>query len=69
MRTLLSPRLFEEHEQSCRSETLQPLFNQVLELCENSNEEIAYRRLRSGSVYSMEQAAKARANATRKQRY
>jgi hypothetical protein len=52
---------FDEHEQSHRSETFQPLFQQVLELCENGNEEIAYRMLWSGSAYSTEQAAEARA--------
>ncbi|MFH1493418.1 MAG: ligand-binding protein SH3 [Pseudomonadota bacterium] len=52
---------FDEHEQSHRSETFQPLFQQVLELCENGNEEIAYRMLWSGSAYSSEQAAEARA--------
>ncbi len=31
---------FEEHEASHRSETFQPLFKQVLELCENGNEEV-----------------------------
>lgn len=51
---------FEEHEQSHRSDTFQPLFRQVLELCENGNEEIAYRMLWSGSAYSAEQAAAAR---------
>ncbi|MBU0594843.1 MAG: ligand-binding protein SH3 [Gammaproteobacteria bacterium] len=52
---------FDEHEQPHRSETFQPLFQQVLELCENGNEEIAYRMLWSGSAYSSEQAAEARA--------
>ena len=33
---------FADHEESHRSETFQPLFEQVLELCENGNEEIAY---------------------------
>lgn len=51
---------FDEHEQSHRSETFQPLFRQVLELCENGNEEIAYSMLWSGSAYSAEQAAEAR---------
>ena len=41
-------RSFEEHEQSHRSDTFQPLFKQVLELCENGNEEIAYSMLWSG---------------------
>ena len=47
---------FEEHEQSHRSETFQPLFEEVLELCENGNEEIAYSMLWSGAAYSPEDA-------------
>jgi hypothetical protein len=54
-------RSFEEHEQSHRSETFQPLFRQVLELCENGNEEIAYSMLWSGKAYSAEEAKAARA--------
>lgn len=52
---------FAEHEASHRSATFQPLFRQVLELCENGNEEIAYRMLWSGKAYSAEEAAEARA--------
>jgi len=52
---------FEEHEASHRSETFQPLFKNVLELCENGNEEIAYRMLWSGKAYSPAEAAEARA--------
>ncbi|MBK1704527.1 ligand-binding protein SH3 [Halochromatium glycolicum] len=51
---------FEEHEASHRSETFQPLFQQVLELCENGNEEIAYEMLWSGKGYTPEQAREAR---------
>jgi hypothetical protein len=47
---------FEEHEQSHRIETFQPLFKRVLELCENGNEEIAYEMLWSGKAYSEEEA-------------
>jgi len=54
-------RTFEEHKASHRSETFQPLFKQVLELCENGNEEIAYRMLWSGKAYSSAEAAEARA--------
>ena len=54
-------RTFEEHEVSHRSETFQPLFQKVLELCENGNEEIAYTMLWSGSAYSPEEAKAARA--------
>lgn len=43
---------FEEHERSHRSDSFQPLFHQVLELCENGNEEIAYSMLWSGKAYS-----------------
>jgi len=51
---------FEDHERSHRSETFQPLFEQVLELCENGNEEIAYEMLWSGKAYDPEQAKAAR---------
>ncbi|MBL8492052.1 MAG: hypothetical protein JNM82_14825 [Rhodocyclaceae bacterium] len=52
---------FQEHEASHRSPTFQPLFRQVLELCENGNEEVAYRMLWSGKAYSPAEAAEARA--------
>jgi hypothetical protein len=51
---------FEQHEASHRSETFQPLFKQVLDLCENGNEEIAYEILWSGKAYTPEQAVAAR---------
>ena len=51
----------EEHEQSHRSETFQPLFKRVLEMCKNGNEEIAYRMLWSGRAYTAEEATEARA--------
>ena len=54
-------RSFGEHEASHRSDSFQPLFRQVLELCENGNEEIAYRMLWSGKAYSPEEAEQARA--------
>ena len=47
---------FEDHEESHKSETFQPLFQQVLECCENGNEEIAYEMLWSGAAYSPEEA-------------
>jgi hypothetical protein len=59
-------RSFEEHEASHRSETFQPLFRKVLDLCENGNEEIAYEMLWSGKAYSAEDAKAAR---EAKQRY
>jgi hypothetical protein len=52
---------FEEHEASHRSDTFQPLFREVLELCENGNEEVAYSMLWSGKAYSSDQAEAARA--------
>jgi hypothetical protein len=52
---------FEEHEASHRSETFQPLFREVLDLCENGNEEIAYEMLWSGKAYSEAEAKAARA--------
>ncbi|MEE8388923.1 MAG: hypothetical protein V3R65_10130 [Acidiferrobacterales bacterium] len=51
---------FEDHEESHRSNTFQPLFRKVLELCENGNEEIAYNMLWSGAAYSVEEAKAAR---------
>ncbi|KAA3629361.1 MAG: ligand-binding protein SH3 [Proteobacteria bacterium] len=53
-------RSFAEHEQSHRSSTFQPLFQKVLELCENGNEEIAYDMLWSGKAYDEKEAAAAR---------
>ncbi|WP_019021899.1 MULTISPECIES: hypothetical protein [unclassified Thioalkalivibrio] len=53
-------RTMEEHEASHRSETFQPLFQDVLELCENGNEEIAYEMLWSGAAYDPEEAKAAR---------
>ncbi len=52
---------FEEHEASHRSASFQPLFEQVLELCENGNEEIAYRMLWAGKAYSPAEASEAKA--------
>jgi hypothetical protein len=49
-----------DHEASHRSETFQPLFMKVLELCENGNKEIAYDMLWSGKGYSKEEAAVAK---------
>jgi hypothetical protein len=53
-------KTFEDHEKSHRSATFQPLFQQVLDLCENGNEEIAYEMLWSGKAYSAEEAKAAR---------
>ena len=51
---------FEEHESSHRSDTFQPLFEDVLALCENGNEEIAYEMLWSGKAYDVAEAQQAR---------
>lgn len=53
-------RSFEDHELSHKSDTFQPLFAEVLDLCENGNEEIAYEMLWSGKAYSTEDAQVAR---------
>jgi len=53
-------RSFADHEESHKSETFQPLFKKVLELCENGNEEIAYEMLWQGAAYSPEEAEAAR---------
>jgi hypothetical protein len=59
-------RSFADHETSHRSPTFQPLFRDVLALCENGNEETAYAMLWSGKAYSAEEARQAR---EAKQRY
>jgi len=51
---------FENHENSHRSETFQPLFQKVLDLCVNGNEEIAYEMLWSGKAYGPEEIVAAR---------
>ena len=51
---------FEDHEESHKSDSFQPLFKEVLELCENGNEEIAYEMLWSGKAYSEDEARAAR---------
>ena len=51
---------FEDHEASHRSDSFQPLFEEVLDLCENGNEEIAYEMLWSGKAYSEDEARAAR---------
>ncbi|MCK7471162.1 MAG: hypothetical protein MZU95_10560 [Desulfomicrobium escambiense] len=53
-------KTFAEHEQSHRSATFQPLFQQVLDLCENGNEEVAYDMLWSGKAYDQAEAKAAR---------
>lgn len=52
-------RSFEDHEESHKSKTFQPLFEKVLEVCENGNEEVAYTMMWSGKAYNPEEAKKA----------
>jgi hypothetical protein len=53
-------KTFDDHEKSHRSDTFQPLFQKVLDLCENGNEEIAYEMLWSGKAYNPEEIEAAR---------
>lgn len=53
-------KTFTEHEDSHKSETFQPLFEKVLELCENGNEEIAYDMAWAGKAYNQEEAKAAK---------
>jgi hypothetical protein len=53
-------KTFDDHEKSHRSASFQPLFEKVLELCENGNEEIAYEMLWSGKAYGPDEIAAAR---------
>jgi hypothetical protein len=54
-------RSFADHEKSHQSPTFQPLFADVIQLCENGNEETAYTMMWSGQGYSPEEAKAARA--------
>ncbi|MCC7017734.1 MAG: ligand-binding protein SH3 [Rhodospirillales bacterium] len=54
-------RSFADHENSHRSPTFQPLFADVVALCENGNEETAYTMMWSGKGYSPDEAKAARA--------
>jgi hypothetical protein len=54
-------RSFAEHEESHKSPTFQPLFRDVLALCENGNEETAYTMMWSGKGYAPAEAQAARA--------
>ncbi len=52
---------YEEHENSHKSEMFQPLFQKVIDLCENGNEEIVYDMLWQGEAYTPELAKLAQA--------
>ena len=49
-------RSYEEHENSHKSDKFQPLFQKVIDLCENGNEEIVYDMLWQGEAYTPEMA-------------
>ncbi|MDV3239621.1 MAG: ligand-binding protein SH3 [Gammaproteobacteria bacterium] len=57
---------FENHENSHKSKTFQPLFKDVLALCENGNEETVYEMMWSGKAYD---AATAKAAQEAKAKY
>ncbi len=47
---------YEDHENSHKSATFQPLFKKVIDVCENGNEEIVYDMLWQGEAYTPEMA-------------
>ena len=47
---------YEDHENSHKSDSFQPLFKKVIDLCENGNEEIVYDMLWQGEAYTPEMA-------------
>ncbi|MBT3548488.1 MAG: ligand-binding protein SH3 [Gammaproteobacteria bacterium] len=47
---------YEDHENSHKSDTFQPLFQKVIDVCENGNEEIVYSMLWQGAAYTPEMA-------------
>jgi hypothetical protein len=49
-------RSYEDHENSHKSKTFQPLFKKVIDVCENGNEEIVYDMLWQGEAYTPEMA-------------
>ena len=49
-------KTYEDHENSHKSDTFQPLFQKVIDVCENGNEEIVYSMLWSGEAYTPEMA-------------
>ena len=53
-------KTYEDHENSHKSDTFQPLFQKVIDVCENGNEEIVYSMLWWGEAYSPEMAKQAR---------
>ena len=53
-------KTYEDHEESHKSDTFQPLFQKVIDVCENGNEEIVYSMLWSGEAYTPEMAERAK---------
>ena len=47
---------YEDHENSHKSDTFQPLFQKVSDVCEKGNEEIVYSMLWQGAAYTPEMA-------------
>ena len=47
---------YDDHENSHKSKTFQPLFKKVIDVCENGNEEIVYDMLWQGEAYTPEMA-------------
>ena len=47
---------YEDHENSHKSKSFQPLFQKVIDVCENGNEEIVYNMLWQGEAYTPEMA-------------
>lgn len=47
---------YNDHENSHKSKTFQPLFKKVIDVCENGNEEIVYDMLWQGAAYTPEMA-------------
>ena len=51
---------YDDHENSHKSKTFQPLFQKVIDVCDNGNEEIVYSMLWQGAAYTPEMAKLAR---------
>ena len=47
---------YDDHENSHKSETFQPLFQKVIDVCDNGNEEIVYSMLWQEAAYTPEMA-------------
>jgi len=47
---------YDDHENSHKSKSFQPLFQKVIDVCDNGNEEIVYSMLWQGAAYTPEMA-------------